>query len=97
MLLNITHSLLIAIGFCGFSVETRSSLRLLYVIEICMLGLNLTTLSGSIVASDTAGLIFVLGMLAIAAVESAVGLAIIVASFRVVTSPSASNLSQLHG
>jgi NADH-quinone oxidoreductase subunit K len=76
-----TALILFFIGFFGLFFTKNNIITILISIEIMLLGLNLTLLSFSIFIDDALGLIFSILILTIAAAESAIGLAILVAYY----------------
>lgn len=77
----VLSAILFTIGALG--VLTRKNAIVLFMsIEIMLNGVNLTLVTFAMSMGDLQGLIMVLLIIAVAAVEAAVGLAIIVAMFR---------------
>ena len=85
MLINIfcnINILLFIIGIYGFLYTRRNFIIMLMSIELMLLAVNLNFILFSIYFDDIVGQIFALSILTIAAAEAAVGLAIIVAYYR---------------
>jgi len=97
MIQNLTPFFLLIVGFYGLVAEHVSLIRNVYSVEILVLGCSYITILASILDGESYGLIMVLGLLSLVAVESAVGLALIITVFRVSTTPSFSDLTELHG
>jgi NADH-quinone oxidoreductase subunit K len=77
------------IGILGILLNRKNLLVTLMSIEITLLSVSLNFVSGSVFSNDLIGEIFVMFILAIAASESAIALAIIVSLCR-------SQISQLN-
>ncbi len=69
-------------GLLGVLYNRNSILVVLMGIEMALLGLNLNFIAFSILYNDLLGQIFALFILTIAAAESSIGLAIIIAYFK---------------
>lgn len=76
-----TTLILFFIGFFGILFTKKNIITILISIEIMLLGLNLSLLSFTVFIDDALGLIFSILILTIAAAESAIGLAFIVAYY----------------
>lgn len=70
------------IGLFGIILNRKNTLMILMSIEILLLAVNLNFLALSIYLDDIFGHIFVIFILTIAAAESAIGLSIITAAYR---------------
>jgi len=78
-----TNSLVLyLLGLLGFLINRRSFINLLLSIELMLLGSTLVFLESSYSFDDLIGLPFGLFIIAIAAAESAIGLGILVAYYR---------------
>ena len=75
--------LLFVIGFIGLVLNRKNFLLVLISIEIILLAINLNFILFSVYFDDLVGQIFVLFILAIAAIESSIGLAILIIYYRV--------------
>ena len=74
--------LLFLIGLVGFLINRRSFINLLLSLEVMLLATTLIFLQSSYSNDDLIGLPYGLFIIAIAAAESALGLAILVAFYR---------------
>ncbi len=81
ILFNI-NILLFFIGLYGFLYTRRNFIIMLMSIELMLLAVNLNFILFSVYLDDIVGQIFALVILTVAAAEAAVGLAIIVAYYR---------------
>ncbi|MGN7661688.1 MAG: NADH-quinone oxidoreductase subunit NuoK [Anaplasma sp.] len=84
---SLSHFLILAaaifaIGACGIVIGRRSAVNVLLSLELMMLAVNLNFVAFSAYAGDVQGQIFSVFVLAVAAAESAVGLAIMLVHFR---------------
>lgn len=75
--------LIFIVGMLGIIVHRRSILFILICLELVLLSLSLSFILFSIYFDDVYGQIFSFFILTVAAAESAVGLAIIIAYYRV--------------
>jgi NADH-quinone oxidoreductase subunit K len=75
--------LLFVIGVTGIVVNRKNILTLLMSIELMLLSINLILIFYSVAFDDIFGQLFAFFILVVAAAESAVGLSILVAYFRV--------------
>ncbi len=83
------------IGLLGVLYNRNSILIVLMGIEMALLGLNLNFITFSILYNDLFGQIFAFFILTVAAAESAIGLAIIIAFFKTHGNISISTSSSL--
>lgn len=74
--------ILFIIGLYGFLYTRKNFIIMLMSIELMLLAVNLNFILFSVYLDDIIGQIFALSILTIAAAEAAVGLAIIVAYYR---------------
>lgn len=79
--LSVTNALF-CIGLMGIVFNRKNILIILMSIEILLLAVNLNFAAFSIYLDDIVGQVFVLFILTIAAAESAIGLAIITAFYK---------------
>lgn len=79
LLINI---ILFFFGIIGISFNRRNFLVTLMCIELILLSINLTFLIFSVYLDDTYGQIFSIFILTVAASESAIGIALIIAYYR---------------
>ncbi len=75
-------SILFCIGLTGIFINRKNIIILLMCIELILLSVNTNFIAFSSYTDNLSGQIFVLFVLAVAAVEAAVGLAILVMIFR---------------
>jgi NADH-quinone oxidoreductase subunit K len=75
-------SIVFFIGLLGIVLNRKNILIIIMSIELLLLAVNLNFAAFSVYLDDVVGQIFVLFILAIAATESAVGLAIITVFYR---------------
>ena len=74
--------LLFLIGVLGFSLNKKNIILMLISIEIMLLAITLIILINSWIFEDILGQIFAIYIIVIAAAESAIGLGILVAFYR---------------
>ena len=99
---NLAHYLvlaavLFAISVVGIFLNRRNLIVLLMAIELMLLAVNLNFIAFSHFLNDAAGQVFVFFILTVAAAESAIGLAILVALFRNLQTINVDDLDQLRG
>jgi len=75
--------ILLALGFCGVFVLRSNLIITLISLEVVLFTVNLNFIVYSAFLDDLLGQIFALLVLSVAAAESSVGLALLVAMFRV--------------
>ena len=76
--------LLFAIGFYGLLlVEKKSVINILMSVELILLSANINFISASIFRHDIVGQVFSMFVFLVAASEAAIGLAILVAFFKI--------------
>ena len=90
-------ALLFAIGVVGIFMNRKNLIILLMAIELMLLAVNLNFIAFSHHLGDLAGQVFVFFILTVAAAESAIGLAILVALFRNLRSINVDDLGSLKG
>ena len=78
----VVTTLLFFIGFMGIILNRKNIILVLMSIEILLLAVNINFAALSVYLDDIVGHIFVLFILTIAAAESAIGLAIISAAYK---------------
>ena len=78
----ILGALLFAIGVVGIFLNRKNLIILLMAIELMLLAVNMNFIAFSHYLGDLSGQVFVFFILTVAAAESAIGLAILVALFR---------------
>jgi len=89
--------LLFIIGILGIVVNRKNLIIILMSIELMLLALNLCFVVSSVLLDDIRGQIFSLYILVVAAAESAIGLSILVAYYRVRGTISVQYLNLLRG
>ena len=75
-------AIIFTIGIAGIFLNRKNITAILISIELILLAVNINLVSFSIYLNDIRGQIFTLFILAVAAAEAAIGLAIIVVYFR---------------
>ena len=101
-MLTLTHflvlgALLFAISVVGIFLNRKNLIVLLMAIELMLLAVNMNFVAFSHYLHDSAGQVFVFFILTVAAAESAIGLAILVALFRNLNTINVTELDQLKG
>ncbi len=102
MMLTLSHflilgALLFAISIAGIFLNRKNLIILLMAIELMLLAVNINFIAFSHYMGDAAGQIFVFFILTVAAAEAAVGLAILVALFRNISTINIEDLDRLKG
>jgi NADH-ubiquinone oxidoreductase chain 4L len=77
-----TILLLFLIGVLGFALNKKNIILMLISIEIMLLAITLIILVNSLIFEDIFGQIFSVYIIVVAAAESAIGLGILVAFYR---------------
>jgi len=100
--LSLTHylilgALLFTISIVGIFLNRKNLIVILMAIELMLLAVNLNFVAFSHYLNDTAGQVFVFFILTVAAAESAIGLAILVALFRNMQTINVDDLDHLKG
>jgi NADH-quinone oxidoreductase subunit K len=90
-------ALLFAISVIGIFMNRKNLIVLLMAIELMLLAVNMNFIAFSHARGDLAGQVFVFFILTVAAAESAIGLAILVALFRNLRSIHVDDLGTLKG
>lgn len=101
-MLSLTHylvlsALLLGISVAGIILNRKNVIILLMCIELVLLAVNTNFVAFSKFSQDPSGEIFVFFVLAVAAVEAAIGLAILVVLFRERRTIAVEPLAQLRG
>jgi NADH-quinone oxidoreductase subunit K len=101
-LLSLSHFLtlgavLFAISIVGIFLNRKNVIILLMAIELMLLAVNMNFIAFSHYLGDMAGQVFVFFILTVAAAESAIGLAILVALFRNLQTINVDDLDSLKG
>jgi NADH-ubiquinone oxidoreductase chain 4L len=98
ILMNITL-ILFLIGILGFVLNRKNIILMLISIEIMLLAITFLILVSSLNMDDIIGQTYAIYIIVVAGAESAIGLAILVAFYRLINSPvknPRSNYSYLH-
>ena len=90
-------AILFAISVIGIFLNRKNVIILLMAIELMLLAVNMNFIAFSRYLDDPAGQIFVFFILTVAAAESAIGLAILVALFRNLKTIDVEDLDSLKG
>ena len=90
-------ALLFAIAVVGIFLNRKNLIVLLMAIELMLLAVNMNFIAFSHFLGDISGQVFVFFILTVAAAESAIGLAILVALFRNLRSIHVDDLGSLKG
>ena len=93
----ILSAILFAIGIVGIFLNRKNLIILLMSIELMLLAVNTNFIAFSHYLQDLAGQIFVFFVLTVAAAESAIGLAILIALFRNHKTSHVDDLDSLKG
>jgi NADH-quinone oxidoreductase subunit K len=93
----ILSALLFAIGVVGIFMNRKNLIVLLMAIELMLLAVNMNFIAFARDLNDLSGQVFVFFILTVAAAESAIGLAILVALFRNLHSIHVDDLGTLKG
>ena len=101
-MLSLSHylilgAILFAISVVGIFLNRKNLIVLLMAIELMLLAVNLNFVAFSYYLGDAAGQVFVFFILTVAAAESAIGLAILVALFRNLRTIHVDDLDRLKG
>jgi NADH-quinone oxidoreductase subunit K len=89
--------ILFALSVVGIFLNRRNLIVLLMAIELMLLAVNMNFIAFSHKFGDLSGQVFVFFILTVAAAESAIGLAILVALFRNLRSINVADLDTLKG
>jgi NADH-quinone oxidoreductase subunit K len=90
-------AILFAIAVVGIFMNRKNLIVILMAIELMLLAVNMNFVAFSHYLGDAAGQIFVFFILTVAAAESAIGLAILVALFRNLDTINVEELDRLKG
>jgi NADH-quinone oxidoreductase subunit K len=101
-MLSLSHylilgAILFAISVVGIFLNRKNLIVLMMAIELMLLAVNVNFVAFSYYLGDAAGQIFVFFILTVAAAESAIGLAILVALFRNLRTIHVDDLDSLKG
>jgi NADH-quinone oxidoreductase subunit K len=84
-------------GLCGLFLNRKNILVIIMSIELVLLAVNFLLLVGSVYLDDRVGQLFVLFILSVAAAETSIGLAILVAFYRVKGTIAVAFVNSLRG
>ena len=90
-------ALLFSIGVVGIFLNRKNLIVLLIAIELMLLAVNMNFIAFAHSLNDISGQVFVFFILTVAAAESAIGLAILVALFRNLRSINVDDMGSLKG
>jgi NADH-quinone oxidoreductase subunit K len=90
-------ALVFAVSVIGIFLNRKNLIILLMAIELMLLAVNMNFIAFSHALGDLSGQVFVFFILTVAAAESAIGLAILVALFRNLRSINVADLDTLKG
>ena len=90
-------ALLFAVSVVGIFLNRKNLIVLLMAIELMLLAVNMNFIAFAHYLGDLSGQVFVFFILTVAAAESAIGLAILVALFRNLRSINVDDLGSLRG
>ena len=90
-------AILFCISIAGIFINRKNVIILLMAIELMLLAVNTNFLAFAHYMGDLSGQVFVFFILTVAAAESAIGLAILVALFRNLRSINVDDLGSLKG
>ncbi|HET6756722.1 MAG TPA: NADH-quinone oxidoreductase subunit NuoK [Burkholderiales bacterium] len=93
----ILSAILFAISVVGIFLNRKNVIILLMAIELMLLAVNMNFIAFSHHLNDISGQIFVFFILTVAAAESAIGLAILMALFRNLNTIHVDDLGNLKG
>jgi len=93
----ILGAILFAIAVVGIFLNRKNLIVLLMAIEVMLLAVNMNFVAFSHYFGDPSGQLFVFFILTVAAAESAIGLAILVALFRNLSTIHVDDLDSLKG
>ncbi len=99
---GLTHFLILAaalftLGVVGVFINRKSVIVILMSVELMLLAVNLNFVAFSVALGQIAGQVFSMMALTVAAAETAVGLAILVVTFRAQGSIAVDDLGTLKG
>ncbi len=90
-------AILFGLSLAGMIINRKNIIILLMSIELMLLAVNMNFIAFASFLQDTAGQIFVFFILAVAAAETAIGLAILIILFRSRRSINVTELDSLKG
>ena len=78
----VLSALMLVVGLCGIFMNRKNIIVIMMSIELILLSVNINLVAFSTYLQDLVGQVFTIFILAVAAAEAAVGLAILVAYYR---------------
>lgn len=93
----IVSTVLFFVGLFGIIISRRSIIQILISIELMLLAININFLFFSVFLDDVKGFIFAFYILAVAAAEASIGLALLVVYFRIQGTISIRSITLLQG
>jgi NADH-quinone oxidoreductase subunit K len=93
----ILSSLIFSVGMFGLFMHRKNIITILMSIELMLLAVNINFVAFSSYSNDISGQVFSIIILTIAAAETAIGLAILLAHFRNSGSILISDINQMKG
>jgi NADH-quinone oxidoreductase subunit K len=93
----VLSAMVLSVGLLGLVINRKNVLTLLMCVELLLLAVNMNFVAFSHYFNDLAGQVFVFFILAVAAVEAAIGLAIVIVLFRSRHSIEVDVLNRLQG
>lgn len=90
-------TILFSIGVLGIAFNRKNILIVLMSIELMLLAVNINFVVFSVFVDDLMGQVFALYVITVAAAESAIGLAILVAYYKVRNSIAVESIQMLRG
>ncbi len=93
----VVGAILFAVSMAGVFLNRKNMIILLMCIELMLLAVNINFIAFSHFLGDSAGQVFVFFILTVAAAESAIGLALLVALFRNRATINVADLDTLKG
>ncbi len=93
----IISAILFTLGICGIFINRKNIITILLSIELMLLAVNINFVAFSVALNDISGQIFVIFSLTVAAAEAAIGLAILVAYYRLRQTIEVEEVSSLRG
>jgi NADH-quinone oxidoreductase subunit K len=93
----VLSSVLFVVGLLGVILNRRNVIVLLMAIEVMLLAVNINFVAFSYYGGDLAGQVFSMMILTVAAAEAAIGLAILVQTYRLRASIAVDDFSDMKG
>lgn len=93
----IVGAILFGLSLAGMVINRKNLIILLMSVELMLLAVNMNFIAFASFLQDSAGQIFVFFILAVAAAETAIGLAILIILFRTRQSINVTDLDALKG